>query len=189
MKTLKQVLATMFVLLIAGYLFTACGNEKEPPNFLFVLVDDQAPFDLQIYDPDSPLEAPNINALAKDGMVFESARHMGSWSGAVCSPSRHMIMSGRTLWNLPGNRRDLQNSSCPDSLELQTIGAVFNRAGYSTMRTCKKGNSYKAANQQFTIVHEAGKRGGTEESGSAWHAKHVPEGRPRGSIQIGANRD
>jgi len=173
MKTIKQVLVITFVLLFAGCLFTSCGNDNKPPNFLFVLVDDQAPFDLQIYDPDSPLESPNINALAKDGMVFESARHMGSWSGAVCSPSRHMIMSGRTLWDLPGNRRNFQNPACPDSLELQTIGAVFNRAGYSTMRTCKTGNSYKAANQQFTIVHEAGKRGGTEESGSAWHAKHV----------------
>tara|TARA_R110000751_G_scaffold88819_7_gene175402 strand:- start:6014 stop:7087 length:1074 start_codon:yes stop_codon:yes gene_type:complete len=41
------------------------------------------------------------------------------------------------------------------------------------MRTCKKGNSYAAANKQFTIVHDATKRGGTEESGSAWHAEQV----------------
>ncbi len=146
--------------------------KKKRPNFLFVLVDDQSPFDLQTYDPESILETPNISSLANEGMVFESARHMGSWLGAVCTPSRHMIMSGRTLWHLP-SRGDFKNPDEPDGLEQQTMGAVFNRAGYATMRTCKKGNSYPAANEQFTVVHDATKRGGTEESGSAWHAKQV----------------
>jgi len=152
-----------------------CVKEKPRPNFLFVLVDDQSPLDLKVYDPNSLLETPYIDKLAQSGMVFESARHMGSWSGAVCTPSRHMIMSGRTLWNLPTYRKQYQNPNSPDSLELQTIGAVFNRAGYKTMRTCKKGNSYPAANAQFTVVKDASKRGGTEETGSAWHAKQVLE--------------
>lgn len=152
---------------------TSCQEEQKQPNFLFVLVDDQSPFDFKIYNPNSILETPNIDKLAHDGVVFESARHMGSWSGAVCTPSRHMIMSGRTLWKLPSYKKNYQNPACPDSLELQTIGAVFNRAGYKTMRTCKRGNSYAAANQQFSVVHDATKRGGTEESGSAWHAQQV----------------
>ena len=84
-----------------------------------------------------------------------------------------MIMSGRTLWNLPSHKQGYENPSAPDSLELQTIGAVFNRAGYKTMRTCKKGNSYPAANKQFTVVRDASKRGGTDETGSAWHAQRV----------------
>ena len=53
------------------------------------------------------------------------------------------------------------------------MAAVFNRAGYDTMRTCKKGNSYKAANEQFTVVHDATKRGAADEDGSAWHAEQV----------------
>jgi len=111
--------------------------------------------------------------LAEDGMVFESAHHMGARSGAVCTPSRHMIMSGRTVWHLPTFRKVFNNHNNPDSLETQTIGAIFNRSGYNTMRTCKKGNSYAAANKQFTVVKDATKRGGTEESGSAWHANQV----------------
>lgn len=157
-------------------LFVGCA-EKEPqqpkkPNFLFVLVDDQSPFDLQTYDPNSILETPTIDKLAKQGVVFESARHMGSMNGAVCTPSRHMIMTGRTVWHLPKSA-GYKESVAPDSLEQQSIAAVFNRAGYETMRTCKKGNSYAAANKQFTVVHDATKRGGTEESGSAWHAQQV----------------
>ena len=53
------------------------------------------------------------------------------------------------------------------------MAAVFNKAGYDTMRTCKNGNSYEAANAKFTIRKDATKRGGTHESGSAWHAEQV----------------
>ncbi|MEM6380015.1 MAG: sulfatase-like hydrolase/transferase, partial [Bacteroidota bacterium] len=127
---------------------------------------------LKTYDPASILETPNIDQLVEEGMVIENAYHMGSWSGAVCTPSRHMIMSGRTVWHLP-SRGKFQNPNEPDSLEMQTIGAVFNRAGYQTMRTCKKGNSYPAANAQFQIIRDASKRGGTPETGSAWHAEQV----------------
>ncbi len=158
---------------VAASLFSSCKKEQKRPNFLFVLVDDQSPFDLKIYDAKSILETPNIDKLAESGMVFESSRHMGSMNGAVCTPSRHMIMSGRTVWHLPASAGKMPEYMCPDSLELQTIGAVFNRAGYKTMRTCKKGNSFAAANEQFTVVHDATKRGGTEETGSAWHAKQV----------------
>ena len=179
---MKPILTLLFAVLTTALFFTSCENEKKQsniikekkqPNFLFVLVDDQSPFDLKIYDAKSILETPNIDKLAEGGMVFEGARHMGSWSGAVCTPSRHMIMSGRNVWGLPKNGIGNRNTNCPDSLELQTIGAVFNRAGYLTMRTCKKGNSYAAANEQFTVVHDATKRGGTEETGSAWHSKQV----------------
>jgi arylsulfatase A-like enzyme len=61
----------------------------------------------------------------------------------------------------------------PPDLANFTLPAVFNRAGYKTMRTCKRGNSYAAANRLFTVCHDAGKRGGTDETGSAWHAQRV----------------
>lgn len=41
------------------------------------------------------------------------------------------------------------------------------------MRTCKSGNSYPAANKEFSVVHDATKRGGTHETGSGWHADRV----------------
>lgn len=171
---MKSILKFSILAFFAVTLFVQCEKEEQKqPNFLFVLVDDQSPLDLKIYDAKSILETPNIDKLAEGGMVFEGARHMGSWSGAVCTPSRHMIMSGRNVWGLPKNGIGKSNANCPDSLELQTIGAVFNRAGYKTMRTCKKGNSFAAANKQFTVVNDATKRGGTEETGSAWHGKQV----------------
>ena len=162
------------ILLLAAFTFIFAGAnaaELKRPNLLFILVDDQSPFDLKTYNPKSALDTPNLDRLTREGMVFDGAYHMGSFSGAVCTPSRHMIMSGRTVWHLPigsGGR-----AHCPPGIEQQTIPAVFNRAGYATMRTCKQGNSYEAANKLFTVRHDATKRGGTAESGSAWHGDRV----------------
>jgi arylsulfatase A-like enzyme len=163
---------TLLTALTAALLFAASSHAAEPrrPNILFILTDDQSPFDFKFHNPQSTLQSPNIDRLASGGMIFDSAHHMGSFSGAVCTPSRHMIMSGRTVWHLPiGPGAE----KCPPNLEKNTIGAVFNRAGYATMRTCKQGNSYAAANKEFGVVHDATKRGGTDESGSAWHADRV----------------
>lgn len=163
---------TLFSALTAAVLSasSSLAAEAKRPNILFILTDDQSPFDFKFHNPQSTLESPNIDRLATSGMIFDSAHHMGSFSGAVCSPSRHMIMSGRTVWHLPiGPGAE----KCPPNMEENTIGAVFNRAGYATMRTCKQGNSYPGANKQFSVVHDATKRGGTHESGSAWHADRV----------------
>ncbi len=169
--------------LVAGLLYALSGvpaaAERPPgderPNFLFIIADDQSPFDLRVYEPASPLETPVLDRLAAEGMTLDGAYHMGSWSGAVCTPSRHMVMSGRTLWHLPKNgiRGAGPNPLCPADLEQNTLAAVFNRAGYDTMRTCKRGNSYEAANRQFTLRRDATKRGASDEDGSAWHAEQV----------------
>lgn len=141
------------------------------PNLLFILVDDQSAFDLKMYNPKSTLETPNLDKLAAQGMVFDGAYHMGSSSGAVCTPSRHMIMCGRTVWHLPVSPWAAKTS--PPNLEQNTIPAVFNRAGYATMRTCKMGNSYEAANKLFAVRRDAVKRGGDDQSGSGWHGDQV----------------
>ena len=93
-------LASLFACVLPG---VERPDIKGPPNILFIIADDQSPFDLSAYDPSSPLETPVIDRLSAEGMTLDGAYHMGSWSGAVCTPSRHMVMSGRTLWHLPKN--------------------------------------------------------------------------------------
>jgi len=150
----------------------ACAVEAARPNILFILVDDQSPDDLKIYNSASTLDTPHIDRLAAEGLVVDGAYHMGAFMAAVCTPSRHMIMSGRTVWHLPIGPGA---ADCPAGLERYTIPAVFNDAGYATMRTCKQGNSYRAANREFAVLHEETKRGGNAEDGSAWHAERVLE--------------
>lgn len=167
MKPLFTLAATLLLFPMAS---TTAADQSQP-NILFIIADDQSPMDFSFYNPETAMETPVIDKLAREGMVFDRAYHMGSFSGAVCTPSRHMVMSGRTVWHLPKAPEAQQH--CPPDLESNTIAAVFNRAGYATMRTCKKGNSFEGANKQFTVRHDATKRGGTDESGSAWHAEQV----------------
>ena len=65
----------MLRILIVGIM--TCGlwgmAKQKRPNILFILVDDQSPYDLKIYDPKSPLETPYIDRLAAEGMVFDGA--------------------------------------------------------------------------------------------------------------------
>ena len=147
-----------YLALFAVFSTVAVQADQKKPNILFILVDDQSPFDLKVYNENSILDTPNIDRLASEGVVIDGAYHMGSWSGAVCTPSRHMIMSGRTVWHIPNRGKNMANPNAkdpnlvPPNLEEQTMAAVFNRAGFDTMRTCKKGNSYDGANKQFTIL-------------------------------------
>ena len=56
---------------------SAADGHGGRPNVLFIIVDDQSPFDLKVYNPDSPLETPHIDRLAREGLVFDGAYHMG----------------------------------------------------------------------------------------------------------------
>ena len=174
-----RTVAVLILIMFGGQVSFA----DERPNVLFIIADDQTPFELRAYNPDTRLETPNIDRIAREGIVIDGAYHMGSWTGGVCTASRHMIMSGRTLWHIPDrNRRNgplnpnaLDPEMVPPGLAEFTMPAVFNRAGYDTMRTCKRGNSYDAANELFTVSRIASKKGDTDETGSAWHADQVLE--------------
>lgn len=169
--TMKHILFLFSSLVAIAPIAPTFAAEARRPNILFIITDDQSAHDFTFYNKNASMQTPVIAKLAADGMVFDAAYHMGSFSGAVCTPSRHMVMCGRTLWHLPIAPRSKEH--CPPGIEQNTIPAVFNQAGYATMRTCKMGNSYEAANKLFAVRHDAVKRGGTDETGSAWHAKQV----------------
>ena len=73
-------LRKFFALAVAGLLCQGLFGGKRP-NFLFIIVDDQSPLDLKIYNPRSILDTPNLDRLAKEGMVLDGAYHMGAWVG------------------------------------------------------------------------------------------------------------
>ncbi len=159
--------------LLLTVLLTSLAYGADRPNFLFILTDDQAPHSLGAYG-NKVCQTPNIDRLAKEGMLLHDAHHMGAWIGAVCLPSRTMIMTGRSVWQIPAIRRRSDiipgHRLDPKEVAKQSMAAVFNRAGYDTFRTCKRGNTFKPANEHFTVRHDqVDKRGGTPETGSAWH--------------------
>ena len=70
------------------------GNERpKKPNVVLILTDDLGWQDVKCYDIDepSPFETPNIDKLAKKGVLFWQA-----YSPApTCSPSRGAVLSGK----------------------------------------------------------------------------------------------
>jgi len=57
------LLTICLVVLISSSSFQLFAQEKRP-NFLFIIADDQSPYDLKVYNPDSELSTPNIDQLA-----------------------------------------------------------------------------------------------------------------------------
>lgn len=76
--------------LLAAY--SLHGAPESKPNVVLILVDDLGWQDVKCYDIDepSPMETPNLDALARKGVQF--------WQGyspaPVCAPSRAAILSG-----------------------------------------------------------------------------------------------
>ena len=175
-------------LLIGGAIgsLIQCQTPKEvkKPNFLFIITDDQSPFSLQAYG-NQVCRTPNINRLVSEGMVITAAHIQGSWMSAVSVPSRTQIMTGRNLWRtvgLPGAKiqkyatpAEANAALKPEHPQYNSLPAVFNRAGYTTFRTCKPSTSYPPANQLFNYNYERSCVRAVDDTGSKWHGDRAVE--------------
>ena len=71
--------------------FSGCGNEKRV-NIVYILADDLGYGELGVYGQEI-IETPNIDELAKKGMLFTD-----HYSGSpVCAPSRSVFLTGQIL--------------------------------------------------------------------------------------------
>lgn len=102
---------------------------SRPPNVLLLFADDQR-FDTIHALGNSGIDTPNLDGLVKKGTVFSRAYIMGSHSGAVCIPSRAMLLTGKSLFELKD-----KGSVIPGE---QTMWPeLFRNAGYITFATGK----------------------------------------------------
>ena len=69
----------------------------DKPNVLFIFADDQCYETIGALGY-TDIDTPNLDRLVKRGTTFTRAYNMGSWSGAVCVASRHMLITGRSIW-------------------------------------------------------------------------------------------
>ena len=77
------------------------GKRKQPPNILFVVMDDVGVDQMKLYGYGAtpPAQTPTIDALAANGVVFANA-----WAMPDCSPTRATFWQGR---DLPGILRTI----------------------------------------------------------------------------------
>ena len=96
------------------------------PNFLFMIADDHRHSALGALGTEA-VSTPVFDQLIADGTCFTQAHIMGSTSGAVCMPSRGMLMSGRGLFDTP--------DPLPDDVPL--LPELLRQHGYRTFGTGK----------------------------------------------------
>ncbi|MEZ6114116.1 MAG: sulfatase-like hydrolase/transferase [Pirellulaceae bacterium] len=82
------------------------------------------------------IRTPTLDALVERGFVFHSAYYLGSNVGAVCSPSRNMLMTGQAYFRWNGRLA---------SPKLPNLPATMKQAGYFThYHHGKRGNTATA---------------------------------------------
>jgi len=90
-----RIFFSFFILtgmLLANGMESLQAAENDPPNILFIMVDDLGKEWLSCYGAED-IETPNIDALAEGGMKFNNA-----YSMPACSPSRTTVLTGKYPW-------------------------------------------------------------------------------------------
>jgi len=128
-------------LVAAGLAAPGCTSRKKP-NILILFTDDQRFNTISALNCPE-IKTPNIDRLVRNGMTFTRAHIMGGTSGAVCMPSRAMLLTGKTLFHLHN-----RGASIPDSHAL--MPETFIDAGYKTFGTGKWHNGKSAYKRCFT---------------------------------------
>ncbi len=110
------------------WLLTTCctlGYSQQRPNILFIFSDDHAPHAIGAYDGwlKGVNPTPNIDRLAKQGMLFQNS----FCTNSICGPSRAVILTGKHShkngFMMNGNRFDGDQ---------QTFPKLLQKAGYQT---------------------------------------------------------
>lgn len=132
---IKKIVSSFTFLLLCFFLNISFAQNK--PNILFLFADDQRADALgcsgNLY-----IQTPNIDKLAESGVRFSNSYVMGGHHGAICAPSRAMLMSGKSLFNVYDRL-----------VGVQTMPRHFSEHGYVTFGTGKWHNEKEAFEATF----------------------------------------
>lgn len=112
------------------------------PNVLFILADDQR-FDTIHALGNNEISTPNLDRLVERGAAFTNAHIPGGTASAVCMPSRAMINSSRTLFNLEQNGKDIPQADT-------TMCQAFRNSGYACYGIGKWHNGTESYTRSFS---------------------------------------
>jgi len=103
--------------------------QQRPLNVIILYSDDHSFHALGAMG-NREVQTPNIDRLASQGMLFSQAHVMGGHHGAVCIPSRAMLLTGRYVNRLPGDGSTILAA-------FQSLPEVLRSHGYTTYHTGK----------------------------------------------------
>jgi arylsulfatase A len=110
------------LVLLTGILIGSAAQKQ--PNILILFADDMGYGDVGAFNPDSKIETPNLDRMAREGMRFTDAHAPGS----VCFPSRYGLLTGQYPF-----RKGLRwkHTACITGNRL-TVPLLLRSAGYAT---------------------------------------------------------
>ncbi|KGL62221.1 sulfatase family protein [Polaribacter sp. Hel1_85] len=106
---------------------TKLSTEITKPNIIIFYADDMGYGDLAIQNPQSKIPTPNLDQLAKEGMLMTDAHS----SSGICTPSRYALLTGRYHWR---DFNDIVHSMGPTVFKENqvTLPKVLKKNGYHT---------------------------------------------------------
>ena len=107
----------------------AVAQQTRKPNIVFILADDLGYGDVKSYNPQSKVPTPNLDKLARQGMLFTDA-HSAS---TVCTPTRYSLLTGRMAFRTGmGGVFTGAGGPCLIEKERLTLPQMLRNQGYRT---------------------------------------------------------
>ncbi|WKN45002.1 sulfatase-like hydrolase/transferase [Tunicatimonas pelagia] len=141
----------VFVLLSCGWVLSMVSGgrvgsvgyaQSARPNVMLLLTDDQRAGTINALG-NTEVITPHLNSLVRRGTTFRQATIMGAMNGAVCAPSRAMLMTGRSLWQIDPGGHSVDSAH-------HTLPEYLGRQGYRTFHTGKWHNGKASFARSFT---------------------------------------
>jgi len=168
MKHLSLIITLCLAPLAALY---SADVATKRPNILHIHADDHRPDGLRALG-NPVLVTPNLDSLVERGMTFQHCYTMGSNIGAVCVPSRTMMLSGRSWQRIPKAPAAAPNAADPATFLPRVIAA----AGYQTWHMGKYGNGFPAGLAEFKTTIRDDANGETPEDDRAHCSQRLADG-------------
>lgn len=146
---------------------TTCSSviceTEENPNIIFIMADDIGYGDVSCYSTDCTIPTPNMDKLAKQGVIFTDAHSASS----VSTPSRYSAITGRYCWRTRLKSEVLWSTFDEPLIEKNrmTVASLAKKHGYKTACIGKWHlgmNFYKKNSDQYVRgkrKHHYGKKG------------------------------
>ncbi|CAG8061509.1 unnamed protein product [Penicillium nalgiovense] len=115
---------------------------EKKPNILYIMADQMAAPLLSLHDNKSPIRTPNLDRLADEGVVFDSAY----CNAPLCAPSRFAMVSGQ----LPSKIGAYDNAADLPA-DVPTYAHYLRREGY---HTALAGKMHFCGPDQRTVSHQ-----------------------------------
>ena len=110
-----------------GLCAAAAQTPRKRPNIVILFSDDQRHDTIRGLG-NTEIQTPNLDNLCRQGTAFSHAFIMGGTSGAVCIPSRAMLLSGQTLFH--AHNAIMAPGANPRPFTM--FPEYFQKAGYET---------------------------------------------------------